>query len=119
VLLVNPARAADSSLELIQTIAPKGNSDTGKEMTSVAIPKDINDLHYDAKRKKLYASCGEGFLAVIGQTSPDKYELLEKIETVKEAKTLLFTPEMSRLYLAIPRQTDKDGPEIRVYKIKS
>ena len=94
------------------------DSETGKEATTVAIPKDIDDLHYDAKRKKLYASCGEGFLVVIRQASPDKYEVAEKIETIKQAKTSLFAPESSRLYLAVPKQADKEGPEIRVYAVR-
>jgi hypothetical protein len=94
------------------------DSETGKEITSVAIPKDIDDLHYDAKRKKLYASCGEGFLAVIRQVDADKYELAEKFETVKQAKTSLFVEGSDRLYLAVPRQPNQEGPEIRVYKIK-
>jgi DNA-binding beta-propeller fold protein YncE len=94
------------------------DSDSGKEITSVAIPKDVDDLYYDAKRKKLYASCGEGFLVVIRQLSADKYEVGEKIETAKQAKTSLFDPESSRLYLAVPRQPEKEGPEIRVYKVK-
>ena len=83
------------------------DSETGKEITSVAIPKDIDDLHYDAKRKKLYASCGEGFIAVISQASPDKYELAEKIPTIKGAKTSIFSPEASRLYLAVPRRNQQ------------
>jgi DNA-binding beta-propeller fold protein YncE len=94
------------------------DSETGKEIASVAIPKDIDDLHYDARRKKLFASCGEGFLAVIRQESPDKYELEDKLATVKQAKTSLFFAEANRLYLAVPRQQNQEGPEIRVYKIK-
>ena len=94
------------------------DSENGKEITSIAIPKDIDDLHYDAKRKKLYASCGEGFLTVIRQVSADKYDVEEKIATVKQAKTSYFAAEASRLYLAVPRQPNTDGPEIRVYKIK-
>jgi hypothetical protein len=94
------------------------DSETGNEITSVAIPKDIDDLHYDAKRKKLYASCGEGFLAVISQVSPDKYELVEKLPTVSQAKTSLFAAEANRLYLAVPRQPNQEGPEIRVFKVK-
>jgi DNA-binding beta-propeller fold protein YncE len=94
------------------------DSETGKEITSVAIPKDVDDLHYDAKRKKLYASCGEGFIAVLRQVSADKYELEDKIATVKDAKTSLFVPDANRLYLAVPRQPNQEGPEIRVYKIK-
>lgn len=94
------------------------DSESGKEITSIPVPKDIDDLHYDVKRKKLYASCGEGFLAVINQANADKYEVAEKIPTVSQAKTALFAPETSRLYLAVPRQPNQEGPEIRVYKVK-
>jgi hypothetical protein len=94
------------------------DSESGKEITSVAIPKDVDDLHYDAKRKKLYASCGEGFIAVIRQSGADKYDLEEKIATVKGAKTSFFAADASRLYLAVPRQPEQEGPEIRVYKVK-
>jgi hypothetical protein len=94
------------------------DSETGKEITSVDIPADVDDLYYDAKRKRLYASCGEGYLAVISQKGPDRYELLEKIPTAKDARTCYFDPDKSRLYLAVPRQKGKMGPEIRVYEVK-
>jgi DNA-binding beta-propeller fold protein YncE len=94
------------------------DSETGKEIAGIPIPKDVDDLVYDAKRKKLYATCGEGFLTVIRQDSPDKYEVAEKIPTVKQAKTSYFDAASGRLFLAVPRQPDQAGPEIRVYKIR-
>ncbi|HYV38920.1 MAG TPA: hypothetical protein VE988_24765 [Gemmataceae bacterium] len=90
--------------------------ESGKEITSVAIPGDNDDLFYDVKRKRLYASCGEGFIAVINQIDADNYKLHEKIATVKDAKTSFYDAETSRLYLACPRPKDKKGPEIRVYQ---
>jgi hypothetical protein len=53
---------------------------------------------------------------VIRQKSADSYELLDKIETVKDARTSFFDAETGRLYLAVPRQKGKQGPEIRVYE---
>jgi DNA-binding beta-propeller fold protein YncE len=94
------------------------DSESGKEIMGVDVPQDIDDLYYDGKRKKLYASCGEGYLAVIKQKDADNYEVVEKIETVKGAKTSLFDAEGSRLYLAVPRQQGMPGPEIRVYKVR-
>jgi hypothetical protein len=94
------------------------DSETGKEIAGVPIPKDVDDLYYDAKRKKLYASCGEGFLTVIRQLSPDKYEVAEKIPTASGAKTSLFDAESNRFFLAVPRQPSQPGPEIRVFKVK-
>jgi DNA-binding beta-propeller fold protein YncE len=94
------------------------DSESGKEITSVDIPGDIDDLFYDAKGKRLFASCGEGFLVVIKQADADKYEVLEKIATSKGAKTSLFVPESGKLYLAVPRQEGKDAPEVRVYQVR-
>jgi YVTN family beta-propeller protein len=92
------------------------DSESGKPITSVAIPEDIDDLFYDAKRKRLYASCGEGFLAVLRQHCADEYELVEKIATAKLARTCLFDPSSGRLYLGLPRQPGQEGPQIRVYE---
>ena len=93
--------------------------ESGKEITSVSIPKDNDDLFFDAKRKRLYLSCGEGFIAVIRQLDADRYEAVEKIATVKNAKTSLLDPDSGRLFLAVPRQAGKSGPEIRVYRVKN
>jgi len=94
------------------------DSETGAEITSVDIPADTDDVFFDAKRKRIYASCGEGFIAVIKQSDADHYELAEKLPTVKDARTSYLDPETGRLYLAVPRQPGKAGPEIQVYEPK-
>jgi DNA-binding beta-propeller fold protein YncE len=94
------------------------DSETGAEIMGVPIPGDTDDVFYDAKRKRLYASCGEGYLAIIQQQSPDRYEVVEKLPTIKDARTCYFEPETGRLYLAVPRQADKSGPEIWVYQAR-
>src|SRR5262249_17981772 len=68
------------------------DSETGAEITGVPIPADTDDLFYDAGRKRIYVSCGEGYLAVLRQLDPDHYELLEKLPTVKDARTSYFEP---------------------------
>jgi hypothetical protein len=89
---------------------------SGKELTSVAIPEGIDDMSFDAKAKRIYASCGSGFVAVVRQVDADHYELAAKVETVKGAKTCCYDPATARLYLAVPRQEGKEGPEIWVYE---
>src|SRR5205814_743499 len=59
---------------------------TCKELTSVVIPAGIDNLHYDSKRNRLYASCGDGTVAVV-EKKGDRYELIAKVETPKRAKT--------------------------------
>jgi DNA-binding beta-propeller fold protein YncE len=94
------------------------DTETGKEIDGVTIPGGIDDLFLDAKRKRLYASCSDGFLVVLKQVDADRLEVVEKIETPKDARTCLFIPETGRLYLAVPRQEGKEGPEIRIYQAK-
>jgi DNA-binding beta-propeller fold protein YncE len=94
------------------------DTETGKEVTTVPIPGDVDDVFHDAKRKRLYASCGEGSLVVIEQQDADHYKEVEKVPTAKGAKTCLYVPETGRLYLAVPQQEGKDGPEVRVYQVK-
>jgi len=44
---------------------------TGKSVANVAISDDTDDLFYDAKRKRIYVSCGEGSIDVIRRGSGD------------------------------------------------
>jgi hypothetical protein len=92
------------------------DQESGKELTSIAIPEGIDDMFFDAKAKRIYASCGSGFVAVVRQVDADHYESMAKVETVKGAKTCFYDAATSRLYLAVPRQEDKEGPEIWVYQ---
>ena len=89
----------------------------GQLVATHPISGDIDDLFYDAKRKRLYTSCGEGFLNVIGQTDRDHYETLGKIPTRAGARTSFFSAELDRFYLAVP-QRDKLPAEIRIFQIK-
>jgi len=94
------------------------DTESGKEVGEAAIPEDVDDLFLDAPRKRLYASCGEGFLAVLKMTDADKIEVVEKVPTAEGARTCLYVPTTGKLYLAVPRQEGKDGPEIRVFRAK-
>ncbi len=81
-----------------------------------SIPRDVDDLFYDASRKRVYASCGEGFLVAIEQTDPDHYTLVAKVPTANGARTCLFVPEQGNLYLAVPHRGGQQA-EIRVYTV--
>ncbi|OAI50669.1 hypothetical protein AYO44_17575 [Planctomycetaceae bacterium SCGC AG-212-F19] len=94
------------------------DTETGKEVASVPIAADVDDLFFDAQRKKLYAACGDGMISVVKQVSADKYEPGDKIATEKGARTGLFDSESSRFFLAVPRQPGKDAAEVRVYKVQ-
>lgn len=92
------------------------DSESGKEVARVKIPADTDDLFYDARHKRIYASCGEGRLAVIRQRDADHYRLETNIPTAKMARTCFFDPRTGRLYLVVPRDADRQGPEVWVYQ---
>ncbi len=94
------------------------DTESGREVTTADIAGGVDDLWLDAGRKRLYASCGDGRLDVLKVTDADHVEPLESVETPKGSRTCLYVPETGRLYLAVPRQEGKEGPEIRVYQVK-
>jgi DNA-binding beta-propeller fold protein YncE len=91
---------------------------SGKELAAVPIPGDIDDLFYDRQRNRLYATCGEGVLAVL-QEKDGAFKVVEKIPTGKLARTGLFDPESSRLFVPVPRQEGQGGPELRVFRARN
>jgi DNA-binding beta-propeller fold protein YncE len=91
------------------------DADSGKELSDAEIPADIDDLFFDAKRKRLYASCGAGELAVL-EEGEKGFKTVEKIPTRKLARTCLFDAPSGRLFVILPRTDDKTPPELRVYR---
>jgi DNA-binding beta-propeller fold protein YncE len=94
------------------------NMESGKELASVPLPAGVDDMFYDSKDKRIYASCGAGSIAVIRQLDADHYEPLATIATVKGAKTSFYHAPSQRLFVAVPRQGGKEGPEIWVYQAR-
>jgi DNA-binding beta-propeller fold protein YncE len=83
------------------------DTNTGTIIQKVAAVGDCDDVFYDSKRKRIYASGGDGAISVFEQNHPDHYTELARIATVKGARTSFFSPELDRLFLAVRRE----GPE--------
>jgi DNA-binding beta-propeller fold protein YncE len=93
------------------------DGETLKKLWTAEIPGDIDDLFFDAKRKRLYASCGEGVLAIL-EKKDGRFAVVEKVPTAKLARTCFFDADSGRLFLGVPRQPGKPGPEVRVYQAR-
>lgn len=91
-------------------------TDTGKSIGSLDIAGDADDMFIDRKNKRLYVSCGEGFLYIFRRIDADGYQLQAKLTTAPGARTSLFVPEQGKLYLAVPHR-GKQKAEIRVYTV--
>ena len=91
------------------------DTETGKPVADLEIPGDTDDLFFDAKRQRLYLSCGEGFLDVIQRNGGDRCERIARQPTRGGARTCFYSPDTDRLYLAVPQRGGQDA-EIRVYQ---
>jgi hypothetical protein len=89
----------------------------GKESGSFEIVGDTDGLFYDAARKRLYVSRGEGYLDVFQEQDANRFGRVAHIATAEGARTSLFVPETARLYLAVPHRGTQKA-EIRVYEAR-
>lgn len=89
---------------------------SGAVVAKLAVVGDSDDVFYDGKRKRIYASGGDGAITVYRQQDADHYSKLAQIETVKGARTSLFVPELNRFFLAV-RQEGESAAAIRVYEV--
>jgi len=71
----------------------------GKPIATIETCGDADDLFIDAKRGRVYVSCGAGFLDVF-EANEASYQRIARIPTVSGARTSLFAPEMDRLLVA-------------------
>jgi hypothetical protein len=61
---------------------------------------DADDVFFDPKRRRIYVSCGAGFVDVFEAGAAGAYARLSRVTTAAGARTSLFVPELDRLYLA-------------------
>jgi len=89
----------------------------GEEVGSFDIVGDTDDLFYDAVRKQLYISGGDGFVDVLVNTDGNRFTRTAHIATAAGARTSLFVSDLSRLYLAVPHRGSQKA-EVRVFEAR-
>jgi DNA-binding beta-propeller fold protein YncE len=80
------------------------DTNTGTITQKLQAVGDCDDVFYDSKRKRIYATGGDGAISVFEQKDSDHYTELARIMTVKGARTSFYSPEVDRLFLAVRRQ---------------
>ena len=73
---------------------------------------DADDIFLDAKRHRLYISCGDGSLDVLD--THDAFRRIARVPTVAGARTALFAPELDRLFLAVRAQRARTGSALDI-----
>jgi DNA-binding beta-propeller fold protein YncE len=80
------------------------DTETGKEVTSLAISDGADDMSYDADTGRIYVACGEGFVAVIQQNDADHYALETKVPSGSKGKVGLLVPSLHHYYVVTTKQ---------------
>jgi DNA-binding beta-propeller fold protein YncE len=88
--------------------------ESGKSLANADTCGDIDDMFLDAKRRRLYVTCGEGFVDVLG-TGSGALARLARVSTIAGARTSLFVAELDRLFVAA-RQTREEGAAVWVFR---
>jgi DNA-binding beta-propeller fold protein YncE len=89
---------------------------SGKESASFEIVGDTDDLFYDAARRRVYVSGGDGFIDVVEDQGGNRFTRIVHVATAAGARTSLFVAEQGRLYLAVPHRGNQRA-EVRVYDV--
>ncbi len=62
----------------------------------------MDGLFYDALHHRIYASGGQGYVAVYRQVSANRYIEIAKVPTGPNARTSLWVRQLDRYYVAVP-----------------
>ncbi len=89
---------------------------SGKETARMPVCGDGDDLFFDHARDQLYVVCGDGQVDVLRREGR-QFARAERVSTAPGARTGLFVPSLSMLFVAAPAQSGSMA-EIRVYGIR-
>jgi hypothetical protein len=75
--------------------------------------RDADDIFADAKRHRIYVSCGDGSLDVMD--TQGAFRRIARISTGAGARTALFVPDLDRLFLAV-RAHEGEAASIWIFR---
>jgi DNA-binding beta-propeller fold protein YncE len=76
------------------------DADSGKVVTTIPIGQGPDGAAFDADRQLAFSPNGrDGTVTVIHEVGPDKFEVVQTVETSKSARTLDLDPRSHKLYL--------------------
>lgn len=85
------------------------DTDSGKPVAHLGTDGDPDDIFFDSSRRRIYVSCGAGFIDVFQELDPDHYREISRVATAAGGRTSLWVPEIDRLFVAVPRGAGQDA----------
>ncbi|MCB9915020.1 MAG: hypothetical protein H6828_07715 [Planctomycetes bacterium] len=82
----------------------------GAPLQHLELSGDVDDVFHDARRERVYAACGAGYVDCFERTAAGLGARV-RVPSAPGARTCLWVPARDRLYVAAPR---RDGRAARV-----
>ena len=92
------------------------DTEAGKVVATLKAGADCDDVFYDAARRRIYASFGEGTVMVYEQQDPEHYQVIATVPTAAGARTSFFSADLRQFFVAVPRRGNPSA-EVRVYQV--
>jgi hypothetical protein len=78
------------------------DADSASRIGSANIGGDADDLWFDARRRRVYVSCGEGLISIVDVRDPSAPRVVGHAQTSEGARTSIWIPSLDRLLVAAP-----------------
>jgi DNA-binding beta-propeller fold protein YncE len=75
------------------------DAESGKVVATVPIGQGVDANRFDPATQLAFSSNGDGTLTVVHEESPDKYTVVENVETARGARTMELDPATHTIYL--------------------
>jgi hypothetical protein len=114
-MAIGPAGAVIATVFRSPAVLVLFDTRTGEVSAKAPTCGDADDLFFDTRRRRLYVSCGAGFVDVFARAY-GALRPLARIVTSLGARTSLFVPELDRLFVAARARPLGAGAAILVFR---
>ena len=75
----------------------------GRVVTTLPIGQGVDGAGWDPRRRDIYTSNSDGTLTVIHQDSPNKYHVVESVQTGERGRTMGLDPASHRIFVPVAK----------------
>ena len=96
------------------------DANSGKVIATPKIGDGVDACSYDPETHFAFSSCGEGVLSVIKEVSPNKFENIDNVKTMKRARTMELDESTHNIYMStlIPDKKNSENFGVIILKRK-
>lgn len=102
-------RCKDRSKEVGCCVMGVINAENGKLITTLPIGDRVDSAAFDPETRLIFLPDGDGKVTIIHEDSPDKYSLVQNVETQQGARTIALDLKTHRLFLPAAQSAPPTG----------